>query len=485
MTKEPKGKVVIVDDDRTQLTALQLTLEAQGYNVVPVQMGEDVLPTLERETPDLLMLDILMPNINGFELLSQIKSDERWTDLPVLMISILEPEEASVQSLGLGAADFVAKPFRAKELGARVDAQVRAGRLLRQARVEAQQAAVQAAVRSEMLDILHEITTQLDPDEIYQVLANRVMHALEISRCSIVLSGQNTNVGTVVVAADRPEAGQFEIDLNGYPEVRRALETNEPVLVRDVETDPLLEDVRNEWFARGQPIDTRSMLAIPFEMRGRPRGVFYLRTFAGDAPLDEQDQQFATSVITTAVGVIEKAYDMVDIRSAKERYEFLAATDPLTGCLNRRSLLDRLEGEFERARRYGLALSVLMVDIDHFKQVNDTHGHLVGDEVLRNVGALLRQELRNVDVIARYGGEEFIAVLPETPFDGARVLADRIRAAIAARPFKSDEGEFTVTASIGVTALNKDEMQTPEDVLARVDEALYRAKNSGRNQVCS
>jgi two-component system cell cycle response regulator len=485
MTKETKGKIVIVDDDRTQLTALQLTLEGQGYDVVPINQGEEVVAALTREMPDLLMLDILMPNINGLELLSQIKSDARWQDLPILMISILAPEEASVESLGLGAADFVAKPFRAKELGARVDAQLRAGRALRQARTEAHQAAVQAAVRSEMLDILHEVTTQLAPDEIYRVLASRVMHALNISRCSIVLSTDDSTIGTVVIAADRPDEGSFEIDLQGYPEIRKALDTHAPVLVRDFQTDPLLEDVRAKWLARGSPIDTRSILAIPFEMRGRPRGVFYLRTFSDDDPLDEEDLVFASSVIATAVGVIEKAYDIAEIQSAKERYEFLAATDPLTGCLNRRSMLDRLEGEFERARRYGLALSLLMVDLDHFKQVNDERGHLAGDEVLRRVGALLRSKLRNVDAVARYGGEEFVAVLPETPFDGARVLAERIREAIAAEAFVTDDAQFTITASVGVAALARDEMQTPEDLLARVDEALYRAKNSGRNQVCS
>jgi two-component system cell cycle response regulator len=485
MTEQAKGKIVIVDDDRTQLTALQLTLEGQGYDVVPVERGEDVLTTLEREMPDLLMLDILMPHINGLELLSQIKSDERWQDLPILMISILAPEEASVESLGLGAADFVAKPFRAKELGARVDAQLRAGRALRQARVEARKAAVQAAVRSEMLDILHEVTSQLAPDEIYRVLASRVMHALKISRCSIVLCSPDRSVGTVVAAADRPGEDPFEIDLAGYPEIQRSLETNTPILIRDVETDPLLKDVRAAWKAKEYSIDTRSMLAIPFEMRGKIHGVFYLRTFTGDAALDEEDRSFAEAVIRTAVGVIEKAYDLEDIQSAKERYEFLAAVDPLTGCLNRRAMLDQLDAEFARAKRYGLALSILMIDLDHFKEINDTRGHLVGDDVLRKVGTLLRAQVRNVDAVARYGGEEFVAILPETMFDGAKVLADRIRERIAESVFLDNGAEFRVTASLGLATVDTDHMETSGDALARADAALYRAKNSGRNQVCS
>jgi two-component system cell cycle response regulator len=485
MKKEAKGTVVIVDDDRTQLTALQLTLEGQGYDVVPVERGEDVLTTLERETPDLLMLDILMPHINGLELLSQIKSDERWQDLPILMVSILAPEEASVESLGLGAADFVAKPFRAKELGARVDAQLRAGRALRTARREAKQAVAESAIRSEMLDILREVTSQLAPDEIYRVLASRVMHALNISRCSIVLCSPDHSVGTVVAAADRPGADPFDIDLTGYPEIQRSLESNKSVLVRDVATDPLLKDVRVGWEAKGYAIDTQSMLAIPFEMRGKIHGVFYLRTFAGDAALDEEDRSFAESVIKTAVGVIETAYDLEEIQSAKERYEFLAAIDPLTGCLNRRSLLDQLDAEFARAKRYGLALSILMVDLDHFKEINDTRGHLVGDDVLRKVGSLLRAQVRNVDAVARYGGEEFVAILPETTFDGAHVLADRIRERIAEFPFLDDGAEFHVTASIGLATVDIDDMQASGDALARADAALYRAKNSGRNQVCS
>jgi two-component system cell cycle response regulator len=485
MTREATEKIVIVDDDRTQLTALQLTLEGQGYEVVAVERGEDVLTTLEREMPDLLMLDILMPNVNGLELLSQIKSDDRWQDLPILMISILSPEDASVESLGLGAADFVAKPFRAKELGARVDAQLRAGHALRQARVEARRAAVQAAVRSEMLDILHEVTSVLGPDEIYQVLASRVMHALEISRCSIILCSSDSSLGHVVVAADRPGADAFEIDLNGYPEIQRALETNESVLIRDVQSDPLLQGVRDEWLARGQKIDTRSMLVIPFKMQGRPGGVFYLRTFPGDGPLDEQDQQLASSVIGTAVGVMEKAYDLEDVQSAKERFEFLAAVDPLTGCLNRRSMTDRLEVECARAQRYGLALSILMIDLDHFKEINDTRGHLVGDDVLRKIGMLLRAQVRNVDAVARYGGEEFVAILPETTFEGAKVLADRIRERIAEFPFQDRGKEFQVTASLGLTTVDANVAQTPGDVLTRADAALYRAKTSGRNQVCS
>jgi two-component system cell cycle response regulator len=484
MTVTP-AKIVVVDDDRTQLTALSLALERQGYLVAPVQDAEDVTSVLARENPDLLMLDILMPKVDGLQLLRRIKADERWRDLPVLMISVLAPEEATATSLGLGAADFISKPFRAKELAARVEAQLRAGRVLRDARLEARRAAVEASVRSEMLDILHEVTAQLEPNQIYRVLANRVLHALRISRCSIVLAKPGEDKALVVVAAEKPELNNLEIRVADYPEISRALALNQPVLVRDVAKDPLFEAARQDWLGRGVRVETHSAIAVPFGMHNEQSGVFFLRTMAGEPPLDNGDLLFAERIIGTAVGVIERAYRLEDAQFAKDQYAWLATTDALTDCMNRRGLLDRLEAELERVQRYGEALSLMMIDLDHFKKVNDSHGHLAGDEVLRQIGALLRGEVRAVDTVARYGGEEFVILLPETTQPGAVALAERIRERVAQRDFSEDASMLSVTISVGVTTVSAGEVDDPEGVLGRVDAALYRAKRAGRNLVRS
>jgi diguanylate cyclase (GGDEF)-like protein len=253
--------------------------------------------------------------------------------------------------------------------------------------------------------------------------------------------------------------------------------------VRDVHRDPLFADVRSEWQERGVNIATHSAIAVPFTMTEKNRGVFFLRTLEGDPSLGDEDLVFAEKVIDSCVGVIEKAYKLEDVQSAKDRYEWLATVDALTGCLNRRALLDQLETETERVRRYGQAVSVLMVDLDYFKHVNDTHGHLAGDSVLHQVGVLLRSELRAVDTVARFGGDEFIMLLPETSLAGARALADRIRERIANTDFSDDGSGVRLTASFGVTVIAADDVDEPEAVLNRVDRILYRAKDEGRNVV--
>jgi two-component system cell cycle response regulator len=477
------AKILVADDDQTLLEALTMILRDKGYEVVPVSDGQEIPQLLEEECPDLLMLDIMMPKVDGLQLLQQVKADERWQDLPVLMISSMAPEEATVKSLGLGASDFIAKPFRVKELTARVEAQLRQGKVLQDARDEAQQRADEAAIRAEMVDILHEVTDALAPEEIYHVLTRRVANVLNVSRCSLVLAKLGDRVGRVVVAAETPMVRNLEIVLARYPEVRKALKTNRPVLVTDIHTDPLYEEVRQEWAREGLKVATRSVIAVPFGLREEQSGVFFLRNM-GDAPaLTRQDVEFAESVVRTAVGAIEKAYALQTAQSDKERYQRLAITDPLTGCLNRRALMEKLDEELDRMRRYDLALSVLMIDLDRFKQVNDTRGHIVGDRVLQQVGKMLRLEVRSVDVVARYGGEEFVIVLPETALEGATTFAERIRERIADHNFADASEPLMTTVSIGVASISPDNLVGPDSVIAMADEALYRAKHDGRNLV--
>src|SRR5262249_21173922 len=157
----------------------------------------------------------------------------------------------------------------------------------------------------------------------------------------------------------------------------------------------------------------------------------------------------------------------------------------LTQLLNRRALTERITAEMERALRYDSSLALLMIDLDHFKRVNDTYGHLVGDDVLRDVASLLTQTIRTTDMVARYGGEEFLVLLPETEDVGAESFAERIRVAVEAHPFgaRSDQPALKLTASIGVATFPAARIESVEDLFARADAALYRAKADGRNRV--
>jgi two-component system, cell cycle response regulator len=482
---ESRGTILVADDDRTLLKTISVILEEKGYEVVPVSDPRKITGLLAEVVPDLLILDIMMPKIDGLELLKRIRADQKWYDLPVLMISSMAPEEATVRSLGLGASDFVAKPFRVRELVARVEAQLRSGRALRDARAEAKQRATEATVRAEMVDLLHEVTDAFAPDEIYHVLTRRVAHVLNISRCSMVLAKPGDEHGRVVVAAENPMVRNLQVRLDRYPEIGRALETDRPVLVADVESDPLYDEVRRDWKSRGVKVATRSVIAVPFGLREQQSGVFFLRTVGVEPTLTMQDLEFAEQAVQTAVGAVEKAYALQTAQSDKARFQVLATIDPLTGCLNRRALKDRLEAEMDRARRYGLALSVLMIDLDRFKDVNDTHGHLTGDSVLSQLGDLLRREVRSVDVVARYGGEEFLALLPETGPEGALVFAERLREHVAAYDFGEDGRHLFVTISVGVGSMQAGTDVDASELIARSDAALYRAKHEGRNLVRS
>ena len=196
------------------------------------------------------------------------------------------------------------------------------------------------------------------------------------------------------------------------------------------------------------------------------------------------DVTFVDAALRAAVAVIRRAQSLETTRAENRRLEALATTDPLTRVLNRRALLDRLTAECDRARRYDSSLALLLFDIDHFKQINDTAGHLAGDSVLRQLGALLADAMRKVDVLARYGGEEFVAMLPETSLEGAAVFAERLRERIAGQVFDiGGQRSVRLTVSIGLATFPSSGVASTDDLFARADEALYRAKSGGRNQV--
>src|SRR5581483_10792678 len=292
-----------------------------------------------------------------------------------------------------------------------------------------------AASNRRLVDILHEVTGELSANEIYRILARRVARALEISHCSVILARQGDTVGTVAAALEDSTVRDVEIRLEQFPEIRAALESERPILVEDARTHPLFEGMRQAWAAEGKDIEIRSVATIPFTIDRWRAGVLFLRTDRFERTLTADDVEFADVVIRAAVAAIRRAQALETTRADNRRLEALATTDPLTRVLNRRALLDRLGAEVDRARRYSSALTLLLLDVDHFKQINDNAGHLAGDSVLRQLGALLEDAMRKVDIVARYGGEEFVAILPETSTEGGVVFAERLRERIAAQSF--------------------------------------------------
>ncbi|HXI20254.1 MAG TPA: diguanylate cyclase [Gemmatimonadales bacterium] len=473
MTLSPR--VLVADDDQALTRTLSWILKENGYEVVAVTSGESLLERLAGEQYDLLLLDIMMPGADGLQLLERVKGDPTLRDLPVLMISSMPPEEATVRALGLGAADFISKPFRVRELLARVKAHLRVGRELNQARAEARS-------RTEMVDILQEVTASLKPEEIYHILVRRVARGLKISKCSLVFATPGEEEATVVASYENPVLRDLRIDLRRYPEIRRALDSRQTVLVTDVATDPLYEEARTAWQSEGWEVPTRSAIAIPFVLRDQRAGVFFLRTTAEDTPLNQSDVAFAEQVIRAAAQALEKAYDLESAVLGREQMKALAETDPLTETYNRRALAEKLVQEIERANRYSTQLACLMVDVDNFKQINDAHGHMRGDTVLRQLGTILRREQRAVDIVARYGGEEFVVLLPETAASGARIFAERVIRKVGRHEFGEDGRPIHVTISIGIACYPDERVLDGESLLTLADQNLYKAKLDGRNR---
>ena len=482
--------VVVAEAHPVVAGALSWLLREQGYAVTTVTGRDELFATIARTTPDIILLDGDVVTRDG-ALLSEIRGDERWNDVRVIVTAPWAAVENDGGGLPWGADDCVSKPFRVPELLGRVRTQLRASGQLRAARAalretaaELERAREDAVSNRRLIDLLHEVTGELSATEIYRILARRVSRALEISHCSVVLARPGDVAGTVAAAAEDSTIQNVDIQLDHYPEITTAIESSRPVLVEDARTHPLFAQMSDLWTAEGRIVNIRSIATIPFSIDRWRAGVLFLRTDRDERSLTSEDVDFAEIVVRAAVAAIRRAQALETTRADNRRLESLATTDPLTRVLNRRALLDRLTAEIDRARRFSSALTLLLLDVDHFKQINDSAGHLAGDSVLRQLAALLEEAVRKVDIVARYGGEEFVVILPETASDGAEVFAERLRDRIGTQAFDVDaDRPMHLTVSIGIATFPSTRVASTEDLFARADEALYRAKAGGRNQV--
>jgi diguanylate cyclase (GGDEF)-like protein len=250
-----------------------------------------------------------------------------------------------------------------------------------------------------------------------------------------------------------------------YAEILR---TRQPIVLADAQQDPRFihyNDVR----------DVRGWIGVPLIYKDKAIGLLSVESRSSGAY-----NQSEADITFTFAGQASIAIENARLFGEVQR---LATTDSLTGIHTRRHFFELAEQEFKRSLRYGIALSAILLDIDHFKQVNDNYGHILGDLVLTKVAACCLENIRDVDILGRYGGEEFSIILPETNLQAATDVAERLRQNISTLPILTSQDPIRVTISLGVTTMDS---STPDilSLLSQADNALYAAKSQGRNRVC-
>jgi len=450
------ARVLVVDDIPANVKLLEARLSAEYFDVTTAYSGAEALALCERAECDIVLLDVMMPDMDGFEVCRRLKSNPVTHHIPVVMVTALDQPSDRVKGLEAGADDFLTKPVTDVALVSRVRSLAR----------------------------LKMVTDELR----MRALTSREIGIQSPERDAVTETGRN---GRILIVDDRKNsyerivatlATEHTVDVEADPAeaLFHAAEGNYDLLIvslglKDFDGLRLCSQVRSLERTRNVPI-----LAVA-EADNNARLVRGLEIGVNDYLIRPIDKNEMLARVRTQ---IKKKRYTERLRDNVQASIEMAITDALTGLFNRRYMETHLATLVEQAASRGKPLAVLILDIDYFKSVNDSHGHDAGDDVLREFSTRIRKSIRNIDLACRYGGEEFVIVMPETDMAVATMVAERIRRRIAAEPFAIQQGarKLEVTISIGLSAIG-----TPGDnaaaILKRADTALYRAKRDGRNRV--
>jgi len=322
-------------------------------------------------------------------------------------------------------------------------------------------------------------SSTLKPKELLYLIVKKISDIIKVTRCSMISIGVgDQRFADVVSSFENPDIKNVQIDLQKYPEIRKALSLKKVVVIKDARKDPLMKEVRDII----APIGIRSIIVVPVVFRAEVIGTLLLRTSRKSHTFTKREIKLLVALASASANALYNAFLFEKLDKEKTRLERLAITDYLTGIYNIRYFYNRLEEEFSRSQRYKQPLSCLMLDIDHFKIINDHYGHRIGDIVLREFAQLVKKHTRKSDLFARYGGEEFILLLPQTSMKGALIEAERLRKIVKDHQFKPINTEHGVTVSVGVSCAPHDKMKHYDDLINLADNALFQAKEKGRDQ---
>jgi two-component system cell cycle response regulator len=450
------ARILVVDDVPANVRLMEARLSAEYFDVITALSGQEALATCERAQCDIVLLDVMMPDMDGFEVCRRLKSNPATHHLPVIMVTALDQASDRIKGLEAGADDFLTKPVSDVALIARVRSLVRLKMMtdeLRMRAVTSKEIGIENPAREAIADtgkggrVLVVDDRKASYERLQAMLANEHEVEVEPDPAEALFRVADGGHDLVVVS----------LGLENFDGLRLCSQVRSLERTR---TTPILAVAEAEDSAR--------------LMRGLEIGIndYLVR------PIDRNELLARVRTQVRKKRYTERLRDNVQMSIEA------AITDALTGLHNRRYMESHLATLVEQAHARGKPLTVLVLDIDFFKAVNDTHGHDAGDDVLREFAVRLKKSIRGIDLACRLGGEEFVVVMPDTDMAVATMVAERLRRRIAADPFPISRGErkVEVTISIGLAALTGAD-DSAASVLKRADQALYRAKRDGRNRV--
>ncbi|HEX9881513.1 MAG TPA: PleD family two-component system response regulator [Hyphomicrobium sp.] len=451
------ARVLVVDDIPANVKLLEARLSAEYFDVLTASGGAEALEICERERVDVVLLDVMMPEMDGYETCRRIKANPKTHHVPVVLVTALDQVSDKVRGLQGGADDFLTKPVDEIALVTRVKNLARLKMLT-----------------DEML--MRALTGRQNGMSEDAAL----IKALSEERARILVVEDDARAATRLQAWLTPLHEPVAVE--SPQDALRLLAAKEFDLLIVSLTLPDADALRLCSQTRSLDRTRHLPIVVLVEPGDEARLLRALDMGVNDYVMRPIDRNELLARIRTQVK--RKRYSD-HLRNRLEESIEAAMIDPLTGLHNRRYMECHMATLVEDAQRSGRGLSVLLADIDHFKRVNDTYGHDVGDAVLREFSTRFRRNTRGIDLACRFGGEEFIVIMPDTSMARAYQVGERLRVAIASDAFLVHPGlGIHLTASVGIATLECPE-DTPETVFRRADNALFAAKRRGRNRVAA